>query len=516
MRHLMRLGLLGIVAGCGGISADPGTGTGSVTGTGTGTGSGGGVPLGGVTVELVASADGTRFSSTAVKVSWPASEGADHSRVTATESVGGTSVVADTKTAEVKLAGLKSSTAYSVSVETCFDAGCSAPVALGSANTTTPEEVWHLQGTGAGISQLANVVSDGNAKIWGIWYGPDAPPSLAGRVQLYYGMLQSMSVMGQNLGVGLASSAADAKDLSTLIPLTGTAGKAGLISPTAAGALIGSIMTGQAVPLASGKMRLYFETNGSDSHARIASIDSVDGLVGQDFNAGASTICKETADYAPAGGCAPTVVLGVDGDAVQPVARVANVRQFKIAYPTLDSWAWDEAPGTFMFFTIDKGGQCGYLGFANQAYAVWSGTAWEPVLREDGCPKAIEGLQAPAPVHLGGVRYKLYGGDPSDKTGALMGSKLPFLGPKLVLYGDGASTGDAKVVEFDDWESRTSARGTTFLWPDGTELDAGEEGYIDDFVFMTPTGTTAFQVAYVVITDGKVIPRPALAVLLNP
>jgi hypothetical protein len=279
--------------------------------------------------------------------------------------------------------------------------------------------------------------------------------------------------------------------------------------------LVGDIMTGQAVPLGDGGMRLYFESNGTDGHARILSIDSVDGWVGQDFNEGGSTVCSTAADFDDGGGCPTSVVLGVDGDSENPIDNIPNVRQFKIGYPTLEAWAWDEAPGTFMFFTVDDGVDCAYDGFANQAYAVWDGTTWEPVLGDDGCPEALESLQAPAPMHIGGVRYKLYGGDPSDQEGKL-DSPIPFLGPKQVLYADGTLTGEPDVVDFPDWEARDSARGTTFLWPDGSEMAPSEEGYIDDFVFMTPTGTADFQVAYVVISDGDLMPRPALAVLLNP
>ncbi len=42
------------------------------------------------------------------------------------------------------------------------------------------------------------------------------------------------------------------------------------------------------------------------------------------------------------------------------------------------------------------------------------------------------------------------------------------------------------------------------------------EGYIDDFHFLTPTGSIDTQVLYLSIADGSVVPFAAMAVLLNP
>ena len=464
-----------------------------------------------VTISLVPAAVG--HSSTKLDIQWGEWSG-DHVVITLTEDNGPPAVI-ETSQSSYQVDGLKSDTTYTASLELCPDQACTAPVEMGAASATTPEETWQFSGTGNTLSGLATVVSDGNANVWGIWYGDDAPEDQAGRVQLYYGPTQGNGVNGQAVGVA-TSDVADPQDLSTLYPMDANHGTAGLISPNPATTWISGIMTAQAVPLSSGIIRLYFEANGGDGHTRILSIDSVDGYVGMDFNADAATVCSTNADYLDNGGCPSTLALGVDGDSASAVENIPNVRQFKIAYPTLTDWRWDESPGTFMFFTVDGGGTCGYDGFANQAYAIWDGSSWNPVYGEDGCPVALESMQAPAPVHLGGVKYKLYHGDPSDRTGADEGSMLPFLGPKQLLYGDGVSTGAGATVEFEDWEPREAARGLTFLWPDGTAMDAGEEGYIDDFVFMTPTGTTDFQVAYVVLTDGMQMPRPAFAILTNP
>jgi hypothetical protein len=47
-------------------------------------------------------------------------------------------------------------------------------------------------------------------------------------------------------------------------------------------------------------------------------------------------------------------------------------------------------------------------------------------------------------------------------------------------------------------------------------LNDTAEGYIDDFQFLTPTGSVDLQVMYVSITDGTVVPFAAAALLLNP
>ena len=135
--------------------------------------------------------------------------------------------------------------------------------------------------------------------------------------------------------------------------------------------------------------------------------------------------------------------------------------------------------------------------------------------REDGCPKLFTSVQAAFPFHSGGARYRLYYGDPAITTGKGT-SNLPFLGPKNLIYVDGSMTGMPDVVDFEDWEAETVARDVVFLWPTGEQLDAAAEGYIDDYHFLTPTGSLALQVMYITITDGAIPPISASAVLVNP
>jgi hypothetical protein len=194
---------------------------------------------------------------------------------------------------------------------------------------------------------------------------------------------------------------------------------------------------------------------------------------------------------------------------------MANVRQFKIGVKTLDDWRWRGDVGTFIWVTIDQLTGCTTASH-NQAFAVWDGTGWKFQKDANGCPLLMSDAQAPSPLHLGGARFKMYFGTPSDRTGANTSGKLPFLGPKRVVYANGARSGSADAVDYADWDARTSARDVTFVWPSGKELTATEEGYLDDFVHLTPTFSKSLQVAYLAMTDGTMAPFSVLAVLANP
>jgi len=151
-------------------------------------------------------------------------------------------------------------------------------------------------------------------------------------------------------------------------------------------------------------------------------------------------------------------------DVVAPNAGINNARQFKIGYPTLDDWRWNAAAGTFMLFTTDPVAGCSAFSH-NHVFATWTGSAWQVQRFPSGCPKLFPSMQAAAPLHLGAGRYKILFGDPSITTGRIPGAPAPFLGPKRLLYADAAATGDPASVEFEDFEPRALARGTTFLWP---------------------------------------------------
>jgi hypothetical protein len=456
------------------------------------------------------------FSSSKLAVSWGApTTGAAPARYEITWTDQGTGMkqtVSATTTAHT-IPDLKAKTAYTIDVIPCTASACPTSLRT-SISGETPTEVWHLQGTGNSVAGLTRLVSDGNVRLHVMRYGTDAPSGLAGRLQLYYG---PMGTTSPNLAVGVTSAAASQSVPATYLEFTSLTGSAGLISPPSAAPLVRQIATGQAVPVSlslGGNVRLYFEASGGDNKTRIMYVESRDGYTGRDFNPGAPSTCSATADYSPGGGCAPTVVIGVEGDAVAGNLKIANARQFKIGYPTQSDWRWDGAPGTFMTFTTDQIAGCSTSGM-NQGYAVWTGTAWQVQYASNGCPKLFTSMQAAHPLHVGGVRYKLYYGDPSDLAGKL-GGQLPFLGPKKLIYADGALAGDPSRVDFEDWESASAGRRIVFLWPDGSPLNATALGYIDDFSLVAPTASMAWQVYYVAITDGVVLPFTAAAVLINP
>lgn len=462
-------------------------------------------------------------SSSKLSATWtaPTSFAVHHFEVIGTESVGGTrtSVSASASETSATLTGLKAATAYRVMVKACQDAACTLYGAAAPVSATTSTEYWQLQGSGASISGLTKVVSDGNARLSATRIGPDAGTANAGRVQFYYGPMFSQGSTA-SLAVAVGNAAANAATPSSYLSFTSKAGTSGLVNPPTSSAArsIASVATGQGVPLAANlgnKVRVFFEAAGSDGKTRIYSVDSKDGFVGQDFNSGAALTCSTDADYASTGGCAPTLVIGVDGDATGGNLRIKNARQNKVAHPTQTDWRWDGAPGAFMVFTTDSVASCSTVQ-QNHGYAVWDGTRWNVQYRADGCPKLFTSAQACLPMHVGGARYKMYCGDPSITAGKVTASNLPFLGPKKLMYADGSGSGADATVEFEDWEAQTASRDIAFLWPNGTRLDDKAEGYIDDYHFLAPTGSLDLQVGYLTITDGVVVPFAVAAILLNP
>ncbi len=459
------------------------------------------------------------FSSSSLRATWTPPSGVDHVRI---QMVGGGDTLTfnaakDAKTLD--LTDLNSSTSYTATVLLCADSACATPTAAsgGTVTADVPAESWVLQATGDGTDKATKIVSDGNVRIHAIAYGAGAPVAQAGRTQLYYGPQPSPQAGVQGLVVGPAKQVATT-DAPTLIAFDSLAGSSGVEKPTSATLWINEVATGQAVPLGGAlgdKIRLYFESNGSDGKTRIIYVDSVDGYVGRDFNSGTETRCRTAADYGTGGGCEPKLAIGVTGDTGDWGLALTNVRQFKIGVKTLDDWRWRGEVGTFMWVTIDQTTGC-TTDSHNQAYAVWDGTGWKFQKDSKNCPLLMSDAQAPSPLHLGGARFKMYFGTPSDKTGAVTPSKLPFPGPKRVVYANGARSGDASVVDYADWDARSAGRDVTFLWPSGKTLNASEEGYLDDFVHLTPTFDKSLQVAYLAMTDGTVPPFSVAAILANP
>ncbi|BCS33801.1 hypothetical protein TBR22_A30290 [Luteitalea sp. TBR-22] len=466
---------------------------------------------------LVSSSVGERplASSSRLAVSWARPDRADHLVVVAREAVQGTGprVSLAAHATDVTLTGLKADTTYVVTVLACQDEACTRWEASPAVEATTATEYWQLVGAGHTVDRLTTIVADGNARLSATRFGADAG-DVAGQVQLYYGPMPRDR--RQSLAAAVAAGGADPAVPETFLSFSSRAGSSGLLSPTAPTPLVASLATGQGVPVThpdGGFVRLFFEAQGADGRTRAMWIDSKDGYRGLDFNAGPGSTCETAADYAAGGGCAPTVAIAVEGD-VEGNPRIRNARQFKVAWPTMDAPHWDLSAGTFMVFTTDRVEGCAPASH-NHGYAVWDGTRWVVQYREDGCPKLFTSAQAAFPLHAGGVRYRLYYGDPSIQEGRAT-SNLPFLGPKKLIYADGALTGAPDRVDFEDWEPQDAARDVVFLWPDGSVLDARAEGYIDDYHFLMPTGSPDLQVMYITITDGAIAPIAVAALLRNP
>lgn len=459
-------------------------------------------------------------SSSQLAVTWRATAGdpAHHFEVIARETVQGTEVRASASASatSLTLTGLKAATTYSVTVVACGNDACAPASTSVGTSGETETEYWQLQGSGNTVARLTTIVSDGNARLSATRFGPDAG-AMANRVQLYYGPMHTAGSRQAQLSAGVASAEATATIAGSYLAFTSRAGSSGLIAPTTASMLIAGMATGQGVPVARDKggfVRLFFEAQGADGRTRAMWIDSKDGYYGLDFNAGAASTCSTAADYSAGGGCEPSVAIAVDGDAGGN-SRISHSRQFKVAWPTLDSPHWDMAIGSFMVFTSDRVTGCSDYQ-QNHGYAVWDGTKWVVQYRDNGCPKLFTSAQAAFPFHRGGARYRLYYGDPSITEGRASSGNLPFLGPKKLIYADGGVSGSASVVDFEDWEAQTSARDVVFLWPNGDQMDARAEGYIDDYHFLTPTGDPNLQVMYITITDGAIAPIAVAAILLNP
>jgi hypothetical protein len=462
----------------------------------------------------------TFSSSTTLNASWatPSDYTPDHYVISAAEASGGSTVSfsASTGSTSATLSGLKAGTAYNVIVKACGDTTCTSSGSATAVSATTADEYWQLQGSGNTTAGLTRIVSDGNVRISATRFGAEAGGSTANRIQLYYGPNGSVSPR-QALTTAMTSTATTASTPSSYLSFIGSGGTTGLITPATAATLVKTVATGQGIALSTAlgsKVRLFFEASGADNKTRIFSIDSVDGYVGQDFNAGAATTCSTTADFTSGGGCTFTLVVGVEGDSSGANSKIRNARQNKVGYPVLSDWRWDGAAGTFMVFTTDSIVGCSTSNM-NHGYAVWDGSAWSVQYEATGCPKLFKSAQAAFPMHLGGVSYKLYYGDPSITSGKLSGSP-PFLGPKKMIYADGSKTGQTDRVDFEDWESQSIARNVNFLWPNGDLLNDTAEGYIDDYHFLAPTGSLDLQVMYLAITNGSEVPFAGAAVLLNP
>jgi alpha-tubulin suppressor-like RCC1 family protein len=453
----------------------------------------------------------TFSSSTKLSVSWTApGYSVDHYEISAVEAIQNTTVTATAATSSTSatLTGLKSATPYSVSIKACASSDCNSAASTTAISATTSNEVWQVrskgaQGSGNTWNTAQNIISDSNTKAWALAYGSGAGAGLDGTVRLFYDPnFDDPAQKGVKIGYTTSAATIDPISVSSFTPATGY----GLRFVRDTNNY--TIDTSVPVPLSAamgGKIRLFMEFSytAPGNNVGIYYIDSQDGYTGLDYNKGSATVCSTDAEFAVGGDCAPTLAVGGSS---QGFTGIGVPRQFKIGYPTLTDWRWNGDPGTFIVFSMFSASGACSSAINGVGYAQWDGSQWV-VSHTDGCPKYWEHMQAPVPLHLGGVKYKMYYGhsDVSDTT-------CHGPGTKKILYADGTVSGNSTSVEYEDWEAKTNQRDITFLWPDGSELDSCSEKMFDDFTVYMPTFSTDFQVMYMVNERSWI----AMAVLLNP
>lgn len=438
----------------------------------------------------------TFYSSTQLAAAWtqPAGEAVDHYVINATESIMNTTVSMSVSSvaAGATLNGLKAATTYSVTVKACGDSLCSSASTSAAATGRTSEEYWQLQGTGNGYTNVTRTVNEGSVLSWVMRWGAEAG-SDAGRYQYYYKTLAT----GRE-GIAIATANGTSSDPAIpIIPFTPitTSGLRSACS-SAPGTNISSCpATGayeinalQAVPMTNGKVRVFFEASDvkNNKTTRIYSIDSRDGLIGQDFHSSATqSYCGGfgSSDYSTGGPCEPTLLIDVSTSGTSPLL---NARQFKIGYDWNADWRWDGTNGTFMVITGED--TCNKY-TSGLFYGTWDSSAWSVLKDGSNCARPLVPLaHGPVLVPLGGVAYKLYY---EDATNGQSGK------PLRLLYGDGVISGNTATVDFEDWESSSLARQVNFLWPDGSLLDAQDESGLGDHMILTPTGKLDKQIMFV-------------------
>ena len=99
-----------------------------------------------------------------------------------------------------------------------------------------------------------------------------------------------------------------------------------------------------------------------------------------------------------------------------------------------------------------------------------------------------------------------------------MTNPLTTIKPMQMIYADGEWTGDARRVDFEDWEGVEAARDVHCLWPDGTPLTEDEESRLDDYVILAPTADPTALIMYSNMSSTGVGAFPFIgsAVLVNP
>jgi hypothetical protein len=353
------------------------------------------------------------------------------------------------------------------------------------------DEYWQLQGSGHTYDSAQTIVDDGSTLAYALRYG-EGSGDMQGNSKLYYNP-NPTSTWGAGVRVATNhSTGTELDDVDSYEAIDAgikiVCEQINLKNCSAHDAYW--ITASQAVPLASDEVvRLFFEASdmsaGGMTSTKIFSLDSQDGYVGEDFAKGSATVCggKKSTDYAEGGACALTSVLDTNEE-----TGLSQARQFKIGLPTLDTWLWDESPGTFMVIT--GADQCRQTN-DGLFYAVWSGSAWEVVKDDEGCAQPlVPYAHGPVLVHFGEGRYKMYYEDIMSNVNLARVDK-----PLRFITADATRTGDPDLVDLADWDSYKDAGEVHFLWPDGRELSAADESGLGDHFIFTPDGLDS-QVMY--------------------
>lgn len=374
-----------------------------------------------------------------------------------------------------------------------------------TSSTVLEDETWQIQGSGHDYKNGMKVVDDGSTLAYAFRYGTEAGNALAGTTKFYYN-----PTPGQGWTGGIRIGTNDSTEI-TFAALShfepsenGVKAVCDQMNIQNCSESSAYYMTAsQAVPLKDEKkVRLFFEAKDLSQKNLAATeiffLDSLDGYTGEDFNKTSSSICggKESMDYAPGGDCELSVAIAASKE-----TGLSQARQFKIGYPTLNSWLWDESAGTFMVIT--GADSCGTTN-DGIFYATWDTETWNVIKNDAECAKPlVPYAHGPVIVNIGEGQYKMYYED-------IMGN-LPVgsvAKPLRFITADARRTGDPTIVDFEDWDSYKDAGEVNFLWPDGTKLtDEEESGLGDHFIYM-PDGL-ASEVMYLNLGGYDNIDAPA-------
>lgn len=391
----------------------------------------------------------------------------------------------------ITLSDLKSSTTYSVEVESCELGGC---YSLGSNVGITSEEYWQVHGDSSCTNDedcvdLATIVLEDSATAaYPIKY-PDEDLTTLYTNKKPLSEDGTMKAFAQNEG-GI--------NLDDFLEFD-------WIGNVETGPYIHvcdyhqedcsdveiNMATYQLIPLASEEaMLLVFEGSKSEETGEILDdgyvvtedsvqlyqMKSFDGYVGIDYNSEIDSNICDFDDLVKGGNCDYDLILAAGEE-----SGLSKIRQTKIAYPILDSIFWNEAEYTFMGITGQD--QCGLTGDGIFMGQLIDGI-WEVTQDSVGCPIPLfTHGHGPVLGHLGEERYKLYAETYELEEGESY-QITEVTKPFKLIYADSSLSGSTDSVDFEDFENEEVAREVNFIWANGDLVSPGyESGFGDHFIF---------------------------------